>query len=220
MDDDAAAVFGHRLYDCLLAGMTFGKAVGQARKETYEQFPHSNTWGAYQCYGDPYWKLVRRAGDVAGDQETRTFATPWQAAVELQNLAAQLKTGALNPKAGQKLKKWSPAWNRLSPLADPLVLAPLGRAYGEAEFFEESAQVLLRSSLVMERAYVSTNDIETLANLEARAALRIARAAKPSKKEAERRACSPRSIRRFVGLKPWAMQPARRKTPVKQRWLR
>ena len=83
-----------RFYGLMLTGATFGDAVTGARERTWAHHPYANTWGAYQCYGDPGWKLLRDGGDAVSGPETEGFASPAQAANELRNLAAWLKTGA------------------------------------------------------------------------------------------------------------------------------
>lgn len=55
VDDSAARVFARTFYHALTHGRRFIDAVAEARSVTYEQFPNSNTWAAYQCYGDPDW---------------------------------------------------------------------------------------------------------------------------------------------------------------------
>ena len=55
VDDAAARVFARTFYQAMTQGRRFIDAVAQARLVTYEQFPRSNTWAAYQCYGDPDW---------------------------------------------------------------------------------------------------------------------------------------------------------------------
>jgi CHAT domain-containing protein len=57
VDDDPAERFAQVFYTQLLQGASFIDAVGQAREETWRQYPDSNTWAAYQCYGDPDWRL-------------------------------------------------------------------------------------------------------------------------------------------------------------------
>lgn len=70
--DAAADVFARVFYDSLLAGATFGDATRTARAACLRLHPDDNTWGAYQCYGDPAWRLDingrRRAsvGDWSG----------------------------------------------------------------------------------------------------------------------------------------------------------
>ncbi|HKY55186.1 MAG TPA: CHAT domain-containing protein, partial [Anaerolineales bacterium] len=59
VDDAAALTFADVFYDYLLRGYQFGDAVKEARVETYRLHKdRANTWGAYQCYGDPAYRLV------------------------------------------------------------------------------------------------------------------------------------------------------------------
>jgi tetratricopeptide (TPR) repeat protein len=64
VDDDAAEIFANSFYSALLAGQPFIAAVGQAREDTWSRVPHSKTWAAYQCYGDPNWVFRRGTGDA------------------------------------------------------------------------------------------------------------------------------------------------------------
>ena len=57
VDDDPAELFAQVFYTQLLQGSSFIESVGQAREETWRKHEHSNTWAAYQCYGDPDWRL-------------------------------------------------------------------------------------------------------------------------------------------------------------------
>ncbi len=57
VDDQCAKAFATTFYRSLRAGKAFGDAVFDARKAAYEANRNSNTWAAYQCYGDPEWTL-------------------------------------------------------------------------------------------------------------------------------------------------------------------
>jgi hypothetical protein len=57
VDDRAAKEFATRFYGALLNGAKFGDAVLRARAAVYRAFPDTNTWGAYQCYGNPDFAL-------------------------------------------------------------------------------------------------------------------------------------------------------------------
>src|SRR5208282_5553300 len=57
VDDDAAEAFGKCFYQEMLDGANFGVATLRARQKTYDLHPNSNTWGAYQSYGDPDFRL-------------------------------------------------------------------------------------------------------------------------------------------------------------------
>ncbi|MFD1691447.1 CHAT domain-containing protein [Azotobacter chroococcum] len=97
--DGAAELFAITFYKAFLNGITFGEAVLAARRETYERFPHSNTWGAYQCYGDPGLLLPRPQQHYS---ETRVqpirydFVSPREVLAELerQTQLSRYHTGA------------------------------------------------------------------------------------------------------------------------------
>jgi CHAT domain-containing protein len=58
VDDAAALYFTGIFYHAMLGGYNFGDAVKEARAKTFARYPNTNTWGAYQCYGDPFFKLT------------------------------------------------------------------------------------------------------------------------------------------------------------------
>jgi lysozyme family protein len=57
VDDQAADTFAQSFYQSMLAGEHFGDALRLAREETYARYPTSNTWGAYQAYGDEGYRF-------------------------------------------------------------------------------------------------------------------------------------------------------------------
>lgn len=59
VEDGPAMTFATTFYAALLRGQRFIDAVAEARRAAHQ--PGSNTWAAYQCYGDPDW-VLRRAG--------------------------------------------------------------------------------------------------------------------------------------------------------------
>ncbi|WP_139842529.1 CHAT domain-containing protein, partial [Janthinobacterium sp. GW458P] len=67
IDDQAASIFAHSFYHAMLSGEFFGDAVRLAREAAYLHFPTSNTWGAYQAYGDDHYHFPN------------TQSRPWQA---------------------------------------------------------------------------------------------------------------------------------------------
>jgi CHAT domain-containing protein len=57
VDDTAAALFATTFYECaVVRGERFGDAVRKAR-EVVQEASDSLTWAAYQCYGDPAFRL-------------------------------------------------------------------------------------------------------------------------------------------------------------------
>ncbi len=81
VDDDAAKTFAATFYQRMLAGDTFGESVRAARRACVQQHPQSNTFGAYQCYGDPGFRLLRAQGD--GARSTARPAGPLHSHAEL-----------------------------------------------------------------------------------------------------------------------------------------
>lgn len=89
IDDAAALDFCERFYDCLLAGNPFGEATKSARKFIYEKYKsRNNTWGAYQCYGDPFFRL-----DVnqQGPKNNGKFYMQEEVELDLLNMISELE---------------------------------------------------------------------------------------------------------------------------------
>lgn len=72
VDDAAANCFATEFYGEMLSvpGQPFGEAVWRARQRTYRGYAaHTNTWGAYQCYGDPGFAFGPRAAGAAAERQ-------------------------------------------------------------------------------------------------------------------------------------------------------
>ncbi|MFZ1571018.1 MAG: CHAT domain-containing protein [Thiolinea sp.] len=58
VDDAAACTFSTTFFEYFISRQqSFGQAVYEARRQTRLLYPHLNTWGAYQAYGDPSFVL-------------------------------------------------------------------------------------------------------------------------------------------------------------------
>ena len=90
VDDAAALCFSENFYIELLSGKGFGDAVQIARQITYRNFSNRNTWGAYQCYGDPFYTL--RAIPGVRSDEPYSFCDPIEPVHKLQSLLSQIET--------------------------------------------------------------------------------------------------------------------------------
>lgn len=64
VNDEAASTFASVFFARLTQGEVFGDAIFQARLAAFAQHPGSNTWGAYQAYGDPGYRL--QTGGASG----------------------------------------------------------------------------------------------------------------------------------------------------------
>jgi tetratricopeptide (TPR) repeat protein len=181
VDDQPAKVFAVRFYQEILAGVPFGQAVLQARREAYEKYPSLNTWGAFQCYGDPDFMLEeasRRSEPVhrsSGSPNVACMHMPSEAIAELRNLAGEAATAS--PREAENLR------SRLAEFVGQLsddwleradVNAALGRAYRELEMFSEAA-ARYQAALDAETHDSPLSSLEQMADLQSRLALQAAR---------------------------------------------
>ncbi|MGC3944722.1 MAG: CHAT domain-containing protein [Chryseolinea sp.] len=89
VDDAMALKFTEVFYKSMFDDCTFGDAVKKARNAIYEDHT-TNTWGAYQCYGDQFYKF---RDTVEGTGKKRySFVTSGEALVALGNLHSEIET--------------------------------------------------------------------------------------------------------------------------------
>ena len=75
VNDAAGLVFARSFYQSMLGGgLKFGEAVKRARQDTYA-LGRNNTWGAYQCYGNPDFALTPQAGAAEPAEADVLFTT-------------------------------------------------------------------------------------------------------------------------------------------------
>ncbi|MEJ8860007.1 CHAT domain-containing protein [Variovorax robiniae] len=166
--DAPAAAFARRFYDELLAGEPFVTAVNRAREQIWGQFPDSNTWAAYQCYGDPGWRLVE------GPKATGSNATPPVHSAEglilrLQAHAQELQYGDDAGKERSKAEvqqldtSYGDTWQ-----ASGEVCAAFGAAYAE-DSMSDRAILWYQRACRAEDGGGSVKALQQLGNLKARA---------------------------------------------------
>jgi CHAT domain-containing protein len=104
VEDGPAEIFATTFYDSLLRGERFIEAVAVARNAAWRANPQGNTWGAYQCYGDPDWTWASEAMDAQrprtplGD-EFAGVCSPVSLILALENLSILSKFGGAAPDA-------------------------------------------------------------------------------------------------------------------------
>ena len=173
VDDAAALTFADVFYDNLLKGASFGEAVKEARTETYNLHKdRTNTWGAYQCYGDPAYRLVVRK--QGGLEAPDMFVDIDEAVVEIRKLSGSAKTtsaeGIVPLREGllglqKRIEKDCPAW-----LKNSLLQEALGEAFSEV-FLLEQAAVNYQLALENKKCNASIKTVEQLANIRIRQAV-------------------------------------------------
>ncbi|QEC69512.1 CHAT domain-containing protein [Panacibacter ginsenosidivorans] len=91
VNDDAAHEFAEAFYARMFSGCNFGDAVKEARAIIYERYHNTNnTWGAYQCYGDPFYRLINRTSSNTNTGKQYVMAE--EVEIDLNNLKNDLDT--------------------------------------------------------------------------------------------------------------------------------
>lgn len=90
VDDTAGRTFAITFYNRFLSGESFGNSVKFARDTTRSEHPDVNTWGAYQCYGNPDFCYLLQS--AASQKSSRpTIGARVEALQELRLLAADVR---------------------------------------------------------------------------------------------------------------------------------
>jgi hypothetical protein len=174
VDDEAAVRFAQTFYAKLLDGEAFGEAARAARAEVYDRHgQQTNTWGAYQCYGDPNWRLdgTRGREHTPGQTSRLRDAHTTMSASELAARITQVQAVAGDKPAAvvcqqldalvQTLQQAPP--QRSAWLRDSRVRAALGMAY-RALGEHRSAAAYLQLSARTAYSDLRIGDLDALVN--------------------------------------------------------
>lgn len=183
VEDAAALAFAEAFYTAMLRGIPFGNAVFLARKAAHATLPDSTTWGAYQAYGDPDYRLEEPLSSARQDPhptaagagvERFSWVTPLELIDRLQQLEVRVRHDTSQPSVHHLLlaeleavlKAAPPTWLGQAEVA--VAVADVHAAFG-GEQREEACRYYLAAI----RCHQATDGlpiraIEQLANLEAR----------------------------------------------------
>jgi len=138
--DDAGEFFAETFYRALLHEQkTFGEAIRKARRKTHDEprFIGCNTWGAYQAYGDPGFRMDPASRETPGggvDAPVARVDFLESIRILTNELSQPEKEVRISLKHMENLLKQSPrAW-----LANPEVSYALARFVGSAGNFAEA----------------------------------------------------------------------------------
>ncbi|HRP89972.1 MAG TPA: CHAT domain-containing protein [Edaphocola sp.] len=164
VDDVAANTFAEAFYNYMFEGYEFGQSVKLARRKCYEKHANTNTWGAYQCYGDPYFKLSNKSPNQKVEE---VYVTPSQAIVDLENMISILKGQKLN--VNKQLEHLEQIKKRVNnaQLENSAILEHYALVYGELGEFEPAVS-LFEQLLKTEKANFSVTSIEQYLDLNSR----------------------------------------------------
>ncbi|AGW90392.1 CHAT domain-containing protein [Ralstonia pickettii] len=192
VDDAAAEIFATAFYRALLDGQRFLDAVAIAREAAYK-LP-SNTWAAYQCYGDPDWCLPgwmdvgpggARAASEAPEEEKQRFAAAYAGIASPQGLLLALEmiqmelrvSGANVEQSARRLRYLHDTfgdpernWARMGAVAEAFATA-----WREAGLLEEAA-AWYQAAFKAADGKATLQSAEQLANVQVRLAWQRLRA--------------------------------------------
>lgn len=193
VDDAAAEMFATSFYRALLDGQRFLDAVAIAREAAYK-LP-SNTWAAYQCYGDPDWCLPgwletgpdgARAASNAPEEQKQRFAAAYAGIGSPQGLLLALEmiqmelrvSGANLEEAAKRLRYLHETfggaernWARMGTVAEAFATA-----WREAGMLEDAA-AWYQAAFKASDGKATLQCAEQLANVQVRLAWQRVRAA-------------------------------------------
>lgn len=171
VEDNAASAFAQCFYAAMLAGEGFGRAVKKAREHIFHACKKVNTWGAYQCYGDPDFRLVHNAS-VTHRSKVAPYFSHHELVLDLNGLKQKAHFGQVSEESLQKLLERIPNGSREKWLANGAVLGALAMAEGELAMFKE-AFGHLDSAVSLKDAQISMSMLENRANFKARYAAQL-----------------------------------------------
>ena len=202
VDDKVAAVFGERFYQEMLDGTTFGVATWRARKATYDASPQGNTWGAYQCYGDPDYRLRgARSGNRNADGEP-DFVAVSEAIEAARQVRDHLNIGLERDRDAEtkRLEKLEDAVRARDWLRSAELRVALAEAWGELGNLQKAIEHYAAAVHSPDTSF-KVKAIEQLANLSARYAVVTMRALQPKSRDAARTADEVRGwLQKIEGL--------------------
>ena len=173
VDDDCAKAFGLRFYSEMLDGANFGEATLQARRAAYGTKPDNNTWGAFQCYGDPDYRLRVGTATPGVADEGDQFLGVSEAIAAAEQISGEVNVGLERDLKAQRdrLVRIESEAKRKGWLKSAPLCAALGEASTEFDDLPEAIE-FYTAAIKNEKATFKLRAVEQLANLSARNAVR------------------------------------------------
>ena len=182
VDDQPAKVFAETFYREILNRRPFITAVATAREAAWNEDKSSNTWAAYQAYGDPNWVYRRGSNELAAApppprEEFEGVASPLGLALALEEQAVKSKWMRADPVLQlEKLRhleaRFASLWGGMGAVAEAFAVA-----YAEAGD-RDAAIAWYERALQSADSSASLKAQEQLGNLLARRGSAMAREAK------------------------------------------
>ncbi len=170
--DSIALRFATSVYQGMLDRQAFGKVVRDARAEIYRDAPHDSTWGAYQCYGEPDFRLP--GGSEVQRQANRPpeFALIGEAISQIERIAAMAEVADERNRSAPHLAEIGRMEETIAAygwMGDARVRSALATAYAQLGQFD-TAIAHYAAAAVNEDASAPVKAIEQHLNLVVRQA--------------------------------------------------
>ncbi|HEY5207084.1 MAG TPA: CHAT domain-containing protein [Roseiarcus sp.] len=187
--DDVAKLFGDTFYQAMLEGDNFGNATLRARRAAYGvdapdfvgEVARSNTWGAYQCYGDPDYRLPTVEASIRSEQPN--FVAVMEAVEAAQRVRDEANIWLSRDSKLEvrliEIEKLAASWLQSGSAELRVALA---EAWGELGNFDK-AIAYYEAAVRGEDASFKLKAVEQLANFRARKAVASLRSAAPNARD-------------------------------------
>lgn len=167
IDDEGAAAFSHTFYHAMFSGQTFGDAVRAAREKVYNEHGKSNTWGAYQCYGDPFYTFKMGSGKSKAWKPV--FVSAQEVIYELDNFISELASSSKRKTAEESEERINAIIDAMQPewKLDGKILERLADLYKTLSLFDK-ALYYYDQLFNLENASYSVKAVEQCCNIKTR----------------------------------------------------
>ena len=137
VDDAAARDFSETFYKNMFQGYDFGTSVQKARLSCFQNHKNTNTWGAYQCYGNQFYTFTNRKHTKKDELD---YVIDSQVHTDLDNLLNGIRDRKNNKeKTLQKLHVYLEKAEK-SNLLDAIVLEKEALIYNELDEYKVAYQ--------------------------------------------------------------------------------
>ncbi|GGG12142.1 hypothetical protein GCM10011344_11030 [Dokdonia pacifica] len=137
VDDAAAEDFSETFYKNMLDGYNFGTSVQKARLSCFQNHRSTNTWGAYQCYGNQFYTFSNRK---YSKEDLLDYVIDTQVHTDMDNLLNAIRDRKNNREQTlQKLNRYMEKAEK-SNLLDALVLEKEALIYNELDEYDIACQ--------------------------------------------------------------------------------
>ena len=177
IDDEAAALFSNTIYKKMFEGKSFGEAVRDAREATYNLYGQTNTWGAYQCYGDPFYTF--KTAKSGSKKHKFNFSDAEEVIYQLENFISEFTSGSkrktyeeAQPAVDAIISALLPEWK-----TDGRIVERLAELYKTLNVFDKALEYY-EQLFVLENACYTVKTIEQYYNIGVRNAAALLNAKK------------------------------------------